>query len=87
MQRMDCSWGAGGGCRELREEGPAAFRVGDEGGLNQVVVWQSEKWSESRCTLEAEPMGFAGGWDMEGEREREGSQGQLPGVWPETLTG
>lgn len=61
MQRMDCSWGAGGGCREPREEGPAAI---------QVVVWQSEKWSESRCTLEAEPMGFAGGWDMEGERER-----------------
>lgn len=70
MQRMDCSWGAGGGRREPREEGPATIRVGDEGGLNQVVVWQSEKRSDSRCTLKTEPTGLAGGWDMEGERER-----------------
>lgn len=84
---MDCSWGAAGGCREPREEGPATIRMGNEVGLDQVVVWQSEKWSDSRCILKAEPMGFAGGWDMEGERERERSKSQLPGVWPEILTG
>lgn len=51
----------------------------------RALVLQWEKWADSRCLLKAEPTGLADGWDMGVERERSG--GQLPGVWPEALTG
>lgn len=34
----------------------------------RVVTWEWEKWSDSKWTLKAQSTGFAGGWDVGGER-------------------
>lgn len=34
----------------------------------RVVTWGWEKWSDSKWTSKAQPTGFAGGWDVGGER-------------------
>lgn len=73
------------GCKAPREEAPARVQVGEDHGLDQSGSATGGEMGRFWMYFKAEPTGLADGWDMGVERESSGSQ--LPGVWPEALTG
>ena len=55
----------------------------------RVVTWEWEKWSDSKWPLKAQSTGFAGGWDVGGERREWRSTpwclAQTPAGWRSLL--